>query len=330
MIIAITGGTGFIGRHLVRRHLALGDEVRYLTRQEPRPELKGAVPFAGHLNSSMANLRSFLSGADVLYHCAAELREEDRMHSTNVEGTANLLDAARGEVKRWVQLSSTGVYGNPRHMEVSEDSAINPINAYEKSKAAADEMVSAEAAKLKMEFAILRPSNVYGVDMPNQSLFQLIRMIEKGVFFYIGKTGAVANYIHVENVVDALLLCAKAALPANGRVYIVSEHCRLEEFVEIVAAALHRPSPRMRLPEALIRGLAAIGSRLGRLPLTQSRIDALTNTTVYRSDRIRLELGYHPRITMQEGIAELARFWKRDVYHHARAPMRMGDGNGEA
>ncbi|WP_232422435.1 NAD-dependent epimerase/dehydratase family protein [Methylosarcina fibrata] len=322
MIVAITGGTGFIGRHLVRRHLALGNEVRYLTRQEPRSELNGAVPFAGHLNSSAASLREFLSGAEVVYHCAAELREEGLMHSTNVEGTANLLEAARGEVKRWVQLSSTGVYGNPRHKDIREDSAIGPVNAYEKSKTAADELISAEAAKSKMEFVILRPSNVYGTDMPNQSLFQMIRMIDKGLFFYIGKIGAIANYIHVENVVDALLLCARASLPANGRIYIVSDHCRLEEFVATVAAALHQPAARVRLPEGLIRRLAAIGSSLGKNPLTQSRIDALTNTTVYRSDRIRSELGYSHRIPMQDGIAELARFWKNGVYSSAESTER--------
>jgi nucleoside-diphosphate-sugar epimerase len=310
MIIAVTGGTGFIGRHLISRHLAQGDEVRYLTRGNPWTELDGAIPFKGHLNSSIVDLRKFLAGAHVLYHCAAELRDEALMQATNVEGTANLLAAARGQVRRWVQLSSTGVYGNPRHQLITEDSAIAPVNAYEQSKAAADTRVLEAAAGHNLECVLLRPSNVYGIDMPNQSLFQLIRMIDKGWFFFIGRGGAVANYIHVENVIDALMLCGKADLPANGQAYIVSDHCLLKEFADIVAEALHKKPVPIRLPESWVRGMAGLGTKFAKFPLTASRIDAMTNTTVYKSDKIVSELGFRHAVSIREGIAELTRHWQ--------------------
>ena len=226
-VVAITGGTGFIGRHLLARHVALGDRVRYLTRKKPLESIPGAEIFIGDLSAS-ETLRGFVQGADVLYHCAAELRDASAMEKTNVTGTTNLLRAATGEIGRWVQLSSTGIYGAVRHGEVREDAEIRPGNAYERSKAAADALVLAAAEKLSC--VLLRPSNVYGADMPNQSLFQLIRMIDKGLFFFIGPRGATANYVHVENVVDALLACAHATLPANGRAYIVSDHRPLEAF----------------------------------------------------------------------------------------------------
>lgn len=310
MIVAVTGGTGFIGRHLIARHVARGDQVRYLTRNRVQKALDGALPFTGHLNSPVAELREFLAGVDVLYHCAAELHNEAEMHDTNVRGTENLLAAADGEVRLWVQLSSTGVYGNPMHKAINEDSAIDPANAYERTKAAADQLVSAAAKNRNLQCAILRPSNVYGADMPNQSLFQLIRIIDKGLFFFIGEPGAVANYVHVENVVDALVLCGTATLPGNGRSYIVSDHCPLEAFAGIITAALEKKPVRLRLPEFFVRAAASLGGMIPGWPLTRSRIDALTSRTVYLTGRIESELGYRPGISMAAGIGELARCWK--------------------
>lgn len=310
MIVAITGGTGFIGKHLIARHVARGDQVRYLTRSKAPQDVHGAIAYFGNLNTSIEELRKFVSGADVLYHCAAEIRNEAEMHSTNVLGTANLLAAATGETGRWVQLSSTGVYGSGLHGDIREDSRINPVNAYEKSKAASDNLVSEAALKQKLSCVILRPSNVYGTDMPNQSLFQLISMIDKGIFFFIGKHGAIANYIHVENVVDALLFCGEAGLPINGRAYMVSDHRTLEDFVGIIATALGKSTPHKRLPESWVRTAVTLAGSIPKFPLKSSRVDALTNRTIYRTDRIVSEFEYENKISMEEGIGELTRYWK--------------------
>ena len=310
MIVAITGGTGFIGKHLIAKHVARGDQVRYLTRKIAPKNVRGASAYIGSLGSSIDELRQFVRGADVLYHCAAELRNEAEMHNTNVRGTANLLSAAIGEIGRWVQLSSTGIYRNNLHGEIQEDAEINPVNAYEKSKVASDNLVYAAVKHQNLPCAVLRPSNVYGTDMPNQSLLQLIRMIDKGRFFFIGQQGAIANYIHVENIVDAMLLCGTAALPVNGRAYIVSDCRTLEEFVGIIASALGKESPTKRLPESLVRTAVALAGLIPKFPLTSSRVDALTNRTIYRADRIKSELGYKNKISMEEGISELTHYWK--------------------
>ena len=310
MIVAITGGTGFIGKHLIARHVARGDQVRYLTRRKAPEDMRGAIAHIGSLGSSIEELRQFVRRADVLYHCAAELRIEAEMENTNVLGTANLLAAATGEIGRWVQLSSTGVYGSDRQSDIHEDSEINPVNAYERSKAKSDKLVCVAAEKQNLPCVLLRPSNVYGPDMPNQSLFQLIRMIDRGMFFFIGRHGAVANYVHVENVVDTLVLCGSVNLPINGRAYIVSDHRTLEEFVGIIATSLGKKAPQKRLPEYLARAAVVLAGSIPKFPLKSSRVDALINRTVYRTDRIESELGYKNRISMEEGISELTRLWK--------------------
>jgi len=310
VIIAVTGGTGFIGRHLIARHLARGDEVRYLTRHTPEKVIAGACAVLGDLTSSVDELRPFVQDVDVLYHCAAELHDATKMQQINVLGTQNLLTAASGTVKRWVQLSSTGVYGSKPAHDVNEDTALNPMNAYEVSKAAADELVYTAMNEQGLQGVVLRPSNVYGVNMPNQSLFQLINMIKRGLFFFIGARGAMVNYIHVENVIDALVLCGTATLPTNGRTYIVSDCCTLEEFVAIIAAALNIPCPQKRLPESLVRLVAHLADHLPRFPLRSSRVDALTYRHRYKTERIETELGYRHTISMLVGMSELVRYGK--------------------
>lgn len=184
MIIAITGGSGFIGRRLVSRHLSRQDEVRVLTRRktETRKLLRGVSCWEGDLTKK-DTLRSFVNGVDILYHCAGEIRDEQKMYAVHVEGTKNLSEAAAGRIRHWVQLSSVGAYGFCQRDVITEGMPPNPSGNYEMTKAISDHIVTDKASKDAFSYSILRPSIVYGPDMPNQSLFQMIAMIKKGLFF---------------------------------------------------------------------------------------------------------------------------------------------------
>jgi nucleoside-diphosphate-sugar epimerase len=310
VIVAVTGGTGFIGKHLIKYHLDIGDEVRYLTRSLAAPLDNRAKAICGDL-SNREILDTLVDGVEVLYHCAAELHDATKIYETNVIGTKNLLDAAVGKIHRWVQLSSTGVYGSKPLQDVNESTPINPGNAYECSKAAADELVFEYGSKGYFEAVILRPSNVYGMDMPNQSLFQLVKMVKQGLFFFIGKGNATVNYIHISNVIHALALCATKRLPSNGcNIYIVSDFMRLEDYISIIASAVSVPCPKHHFPEPLIRLLASFGNYFPKFPLRPSRVDALTFTHHYEIHKIQSELGYQHQVSMEDGIQELARHAK--------------------
>lgn len=286
----------------------LGDKVRYLTRSASKSTLLGAQPVVGNLSNEKV-LRSLVTGADVLYHCAAELHDPSIMVEVNVRGTERLLSVAQGEIGLWVQLSSTGVYGSVRNGVVVEETPLVPVNPYERSKAAADKLVQVAGVN-GLNCVLLRPSNIFGPDMPNQSLFQLIRMIDLGLFCHIGSGRSIANYVHVGNVVDALILCASKNLPESGRVYIVSDSCPMGQFVEYIAGALGKKTPRCRLPERAARFLARVGEYLPGFPLRESRVDALTNAVRYSGARIEHELGYRNRISLEEGVIELVEAWK--------------------
>jgi nucleoside-diphosphate-sugar epimerase len=129
-------------------------------------------------------------------------------------------------------------------------------------------------------------------------------MIDQGFFFFIGAPGASANYVHRENVVDALVLCGSAPA-AHGRVYNVSDWCTLERFVGAIAAALGRRPPALRLPERPVRAAVRAIGRLAPLPLTESRVDALVNRCRYPIVRLQQELGYRVEVPIAEGIHRL-------------------------
>lgn len=308
MIVAVTGGTGFVGARLVQAHLASGDEVRVLTRHPAGRSPSGAYVVHGDLATGCIP-DAFAKNADVLYHCAGEIRHESKMHALHVEGTRRLVARAAGHVGRWVQLSSVGVYGPRRTGTVTEDTPEAPVGPYEETKALSDAIVRHAHARGTIDAVIVRPSIIFGPDMPNRSLFALVEAVDRGRFVYIGPRGASANYVPVDNVVDALLLCGRSSA-APGGVFNVSAWTTIEDFITTVAAALGKNPPRLRLPLAGARGIAAILSTLPRWPLTVSRVDALSTRVVYSTARIESVLGYRPRLLLEDALRLIVAYWR--------------------
>jgi nucleoside-diphosphate-sugar epimerase len=310
VIVAITGGTGFIGRKLVARHLALGDRVRVLTRRAAAevPFGEAVALFRGDLASGGDILAPFAEGASLLYHCAGELRDPARMHAVHVEGTRRLLAAAGRTIGRWVQLSSVGAYGPRNSGVVTEETPLRPRGVYEETKAESDRLVLA-AASSGLVFSMVRPSIVFGPEMTNRSLFQLIAMIDRGLFFFIGEPGARANYIYVDNVVEGLVRCGTVPSAAN-RIYNLTDCRTLESFIGTIARALGRPVPTRRLPERPVRWAARLAGRLPRVPLTEARVAALVNRASYSTARIEHEVGYAHPVSMEEGLRQVVAAWR--------------------
>jgi nucleoside-diphosphate-sugar epimerase len=310
-VIGITGGTGFIGRRLTAAHLACGDDVRVLTRRPQAASAAGAMPCVADLASARAGeLARFVDGIDVLYHCAGELRDRSRMEPVHVGGTRALLDAAAGRVRRWVQLSSVGVYGVQRSGTVTEDAPLQPVGLYELTKARADEVVLERAQRGVLEAVVLRPSIVIGSGMPSRSLWRMLAAVERGLFFFVGPRGASANYVPVDEVSYALQLAANAPGGAARRVYNLSHWLTIEDFVAAMARVIGTQAPTRRVPEWFARIMGATLGRIPAFPLTPNRVDALTSFVRFPSDRLAAELGYVPRRTISDALADVVREWK--------------------
>ena len=301
MIIAITGGSGFIGSLLVDKLLKQSNQVRLLSRNT-RAERKNVQYFLGDLSNPSVDLSGFLDGVDILYHCAGEVSNESLMQELHVNGTQRLADAAQGKVSRWVQLSSVGAYGACRDGTITEDSKEQPFGVYERTKTESDKIVTNSG----IPFVILRPSNVFGIKMTNQSLFQLIGMINKGLFFYLGKRGVLINYIDVEDVVEALFLCGNRD-NALGEVYNLSQTIAIEKMALSFSLGLGVRGRFLRLPEFPIRVLAKVFTIFSKFPLTTTRIDALTSRCTYKSNKIIEELNFKFKSTLEESFQLIAR-----------------------
>jgi nucleoside-diphosphate-sugar epimerase len=311
VIVAVTGGTGFIGKKLVSRLTQQGDSVRLLTRSLPASQLSSVeIRRCDLLTAKISDLAELLEGVDVLYHCAGQLTNAQTMQMLHVDGTQKLVEAASGRIKHWVQLSSVGVYGRANDGLLTEKSALQPVGLYEMTKAESDQIVIDASHQGGFSYSVLRPSNVFGGAMTNQSLFGMIAMLDRGMFFYIGEPGASANYIHVDNVIEGLIRCATMKA-ARGQVFNLSDYCTLEEFVSTIARKLGCNEPWLRLPEVVAR---LIGKTLGKMPhfpLTNSRVDALVNRSQYSIELIQRELGYEHIISMERGLQEMIHVYQQ-------------------
>lgn len=318
MKILVTGGSGFIGSRLVRGLCDAGCEVRVVSRKRCVEQGLGS----GTIESVQADLldpdlplERVVADCSVVFNCVGELHDESRMEPLHVDATRRLLDACKrlasvsGQSLHWVQLSSVGAYGPngcgaSSVRVVTEGTDPAPVGTYEITKTRADELVMAAAEEGVFSYSILRPSNVYGVGMPNDSLRQWGRMIGKRLFFYIGARGAISTYVHVDDVVAALMLCGFDER-ARGEVFNISNDCPQEQLVTAMARALNVAVPSLRVPEWLMRLVAGIFSGVHSFPVSASRIDSLVARTSYPASKMTSILGYSPRHDVKETIAEV-------------------------
>lgn len=319
MNVAMTGGAGFIGQALIERLQMEAVQLRLLSRKKLAPKLASSTKqayFIADLTNHTDSLDGFFHGIDVIYHCAGELHNEAVMRSLHVDGTAKLLQAAKKHIDttqqplHWVQLSSVGAYGPPKgrpdtEREVVETTPTAPKGEYEVTKTLADEMVIQFAKTQPLfTYTIVRPSNVIGKKMTNQSVRSLVNVIKKKHFFYIGSKSTIATYVHVDDVADALVLCG-TQMQAREQIVNLSNDCRLSEIVDAVAKKAGIGSPTLCLPETPTRLFAKCLSLLGKTPLTQSRIDVLVKRTTYPNKKIKELLSFTPRYSIPHTVATL-------------------------
>ena len=201
IIACVTGASGMVGRRIVERLLCNGHRVRVLTRkdfyEDPRVDL-----FCGGLEEE-ETLSSFIHHADILFHCAAELKDEAKMWRVNVEGTERLIRFAENEnIQYLCYLSSAGVVGRTNNKWVDENTDCKPQNVYEKSKWEAEKIVSKGIDGCNV--LILRPTNVIDDKRPGA-----IASVRDGTILgrlkLFLKGGECAHIVHAEDVADAAI-----------------------------------------------------------------------------------------------------------------------------
>lgn len=162
-IACVTGASGTVGSWIVKDLLLQNYKVRVLSRKA-YPVISNVEVFKGNINDDPL-LKEFIQGAQLFFHCAAELKDESKMWPVNVMGTEKILKYAElYGVKYFCHLSSVGVIGATNKKLADEDTPCNPQNIYEKSKWAAEKMVARGIKDCKV--VILRPTDVIDENKP--------------------------------------------------------------------------------------------------------------------------------------------------------------------
>ena len=215
MKILITGGAGFIGHHLANRLAGHHTVVVYdnlYTGDSNR--LNSNIEFVKGDVTDFTHLRKVSRDMDVIYHLAAISRVlESVKHprlcfDTNITGTFNIIEVSREHGCKIIYASSREVYGDARYLPVDEEHPLNPKNPYGASKLAVEQIMRAMAATYDMRYAIIRLANVYGRGDFSRVIPTFLHNIKEGMDLVIyGSPSKIIDFIHVNDVVDALIAC---------------------------------------------------------------------------------------------------------------------------
>lgn len=265
-LAVVTGATGMVGRAIVEELLQKGFSVRVLTRNPKFADSRVEV-INGDLLDSKA-LAGLLEGAKLLFHCAAELRDETKMWAVNSEATALLIEQAekRPGLRYICHLSSVGVIGKFSGRVADESTECNPVNTYEKSKLAAENSVRKYSGQARV--IILRPTNV--ISKEKNGLTSLSRLM---VFI---KGGEHAHFVHAFDVAAAACFFIENPSKLSPDCFIVScDH----EPMNTVAGSLAICSGEGRAPLHAPWQIAYFLRRFFKGPINRS--DA-----IYASDKL--------------------------------------------
>lgn len=308
-IVALTGGTGFVGGHLLTALLAAGSgvrEVRALTRR-PLPARPGLVPVPGELGD-VASLRRLVEGAQLVIHLAGLIQAPDRTTflAANVEGSAQLAQAAAAA-------------GCRRLVQVSSLAAREPqLSAYAESKALGEAAALRQAGA--MAVAVLRPPAVWGPG--DRATLPIMQGIERGWLVAPGGTTARFSLIHVADLVALIQELALVAGPVpaaplepdDGR----AGGYGWRDLARLAAPVVGRKVRVVPAPRALLTLVAGIGEAVsgitGKPPmLARDKVAELVHPDwVCRPDFVRAVPGWRPRLDFAGGLpATLA--WYRNA-----------------
>lgn len=307
--ILISGASSGIGRVLATQLIDEGFFVRGVGRVPGRLPA-GASKWVADLATGDGVSPAMFDEIDFVYHCAGEVARRELMRPLHVQGTRRLLEAAEnnaGRDLRWVQLSSVGAYGPPdavnRVRTVDEQSAERPHGEYEVTKTESDDLVRAAGARGALSFVIVRPTAVIGRTLPCRSLRRLIELVRRGWYVHVGEPTALANYVHVDDVVSALRLCGHTP-KATGEVFNVASDCSWAALIARIADLANVPTPRLRLPASPLRAMAQVLAAM-RGPQLAHHINVLSGHTAYPTTKIANRLGFALQHPLPDAIRDV-------------------------
>ncbi len=312
----VTGGSGFVGRHVIRKLVERGYEVVALARSESSAAILrelGAQPAAGDIND-VDSMREAMRGSDVVFHIAGWYKLDSDgwldAEKINVVGTRNVLNLAVDlNIPKIVYTSTLAVFGDTHGEMVDETyhSSGPFLSVYDQSKWLAHYKVAIPLIEEGAPIIIVMPGGVYGPGDPSW-IAEAMRLYYRGVPMIPGPDTTI-TYAHVEDIAEGHILAAERG--RLGETYILAGPAvPLGEMVDFWSYLTGKPAPAMRVPSSALRPLAPVAGVAGvalPIPLPQvfsrEALQILGATYIARADKARTELGWQPR-PLQAGMLE--------------------------
>lgn len=321
----VTGATGFLGGALVRRLNNMGWDVTALGRNVSKIdqlESEGIRAFQLDLKDKNA-MAAACKDQEIVFHCAAfpsPWGSFEKFYQANVIGTRNVIRGCEEhKVKRFVYVSTPSLYfGYSSRMNVKETDVLpEPVSNYAATKILAEQEVDEAFAK-GLPTITIRPRGIFG---PGDTVIspRLIPRLRSGRLPIIGDGANVVDLTYIENVVDALLLCAESPTNTLGKKYNISndEPIKLWEWLKKICDELGFQYPKIKISYPVAHGLAAALEAACTLipthpepPLTRMAVNMIANSTTLDITAARRDLGYSPRVSVDEGFDKFMKWWK--------------------
>ena len=323
----VTGGSGFLGSHLVEALVARGEEVRVLVRptsQTAHLEGLGVELAYGDLGNAQS-LKAAVRGVARVYHCAALAADWgtwEAFCSANVTGVRNLLEAAtEAGVSKFVHVSTSDVYGHPDYP--ADESAPYRLRGwpYGDTKIEGERLVWKYYREYGLPVTIVRPVNIYG---PRSMTFvlEIVELLKNGSMVHIGRGRKSAGLGYVTNVVDVMLRAADNEVSV-GQAYNACDGSDVtwRQYVERLAEIVGIPGPRLVIPRraaymagwAMEKVYGALQIK-SRPLLTRMVVEVFGTDQGFPIDKARRELGYEPEVDFDEGMRRVEA-WLRQAGH---------------
>lgn len=323
MTTLVTGGSGFLGSHLVERLARAGRPVRALVRKSSDTSFLRTLPnveLAEGAVEDRASVERALDGVTGIVHAAGLVKAkgpEDFMR-VNHGGTENLVQSAlaRGTaIRRFVLVSSLAALrpSDASGTPVPEDAEPRPVTSYGRSKLAAERAVLAH--KERLSIVILRPPAIYGPR--DREILTFFKSIKLGVLPLLGSTQNKLSMIYGSDCAAACIAALDREL-VSGSAYHVDDgkvHT-LEELIMLAEQAMGKKARfRFHLPRRLVE-TAALGSELyGRatnraVMLTRDKLNELFEQWVCDSTRAQRDLGFTPEVSFEDGVQRTMAFYR--------------------
>lgn len=324
-ISVVTGGTGFVGSHLVDLLLKKGHEVKVIARKSSSLkwlEEKDVKIYDCGLNSKDA-LKEVLKDADYVYHVAGVVKAkkwEDYVNG-NVDTTRNILEAAietGNKFKRILIVSSFTAAGpSTKEKAVDETAELKPITRYGRSKKMQEELVHQFMDKLPI--TIVRPPAVYGER--DTEIYLVFRTYLQGLMTMVGFDKKRVSLVHVLDLVNGICLAAENEKSA-GQTYFISseEYYTWPEVADAIKKATGKRAIRFRFPHFLVFVVAGFAelfalfsSKAATFNIEKAR-DFVQPFWTCDVSKAKEELGYNQQISLDDGIKRTIDWYKENKW----------------